>query len=48
MTGQPVDPADAKREFLRRRTRRNRAILCVLVGMVALFYVLAMVRVGLR
>jgi hypothetical protein len=44
MTGSQI----SREEFLRRRTRRNRAILVVLVGMVALFYVLAMVRMGLR
>ncbi len=44
MTGSPI----SREEFLRRRTRRNRAILVVLVGMVALFYALAMVRMGLR
>ncbi len=47
MAGQPMD-RDARQEFLRRRTRRNRAILFVLVALVALFYVLAMVRVGLK
>jgi uncharacterized membrane protein len=47
MTGQPVDRAD-QQEFLRRRARRNKAILWVLVGLVALFYLLAMVRIGLR
>ena len=44
MAGEQID----REEFLRRRTRRNRAILAVLAGLVVLFYVLAMVRVGLR
>lgn len=43
MAGDQID----RDEFQRRRVRRNRAILAVLVGLVALFYVLAMVRVGL-
>ena len=46
MAGDPVDRPSGQDEFLRRRARRNRAILAVLVGVVVLFYVLAMVRVG--
>jgi hypothetical protein len=36
-----------REEFLRRRARRNRAIMFVLLGVVALFYALALVRMGL-
>lgn len=46
--GPEVGPAPGGPEFLRRRARRNRAILFVLAGMVVLFYVLSMVRMGLR
>jgi hypothetical protein len=37
------DPADARMRVIR---ARNRALLLVLVGLVALFYVLTFVRMG--
>lgn len=39
---------EERQEFLRRRARRNRAILIALVGLVALFYVLSIVRLGVN
>jgi len=41
-------PAEPRDERGRRMRARNRALLAILLGLVALFYVLAVVRMGMH
>ena len=46
MTGNSRLTAAASDALMKRRRGRNRAMLIVLLGLVALFYVITIVRVG--
>jgi predicted nucleic acid-binding Zn ribbon protein len=46
MTGRNTLSVAASDELMKRRRARNRAMLIMLLGVVALFYIITIVRVG--